>query len=151
MQSILGAAVWLAITFGTAALGARSMPDQWYRELAKPTWTPPGWVFGPVWSILYLMMAASAWLVWRKAGVSAALGLFLVQLALNALWSYLFFGLHRPDLAFIDILVLWAMIIATIVSFWKTMPLAGGLLVPYLAWVSFASVLNGTIWAMNRQ
>lgn len=150
LQSILGAVAWCAITFGAAALGARSMPGEWYRELQKPSWTPPGWVFGPVWSILYLMMAAAAWLVWRKAGLSTALALFLVQLALNALWSYLFFGVQRPDLAFIDILALWAMILATIISFWKITPLAGALLIPYIVWVSFASALNGTIWAMNR-
>ncbi len=150
IQSILGAVAWCAITFGAAALSARSMPDEWYRELHKPSWTPPGWVFGPVWSIVYLMMAAAAWLVWRKAGISTALALFLVQLALNALWSYLFFGVQRPDLAFIDILALWAMILATIISFWKVSPLSGALLIPYIVWVSFASALNGTIWAMNR-
>jgi len=147
---IIGAIVWLVITFGAAAFGAQFMPDQWYRELAKPSWTPPGWLFGPVWTMLYLMMAIAAWMVWSKAGISSAVVLFLVQLGLNATWSWLFFGIHRPDLAFADILVLWVAILATIITFWKISPVAGILMLPYIAWVSFASVLNGTIWLMNR-
>jgi tryptophan-rich sensory protein len=124
----------------------------WYAEIAKPSWTPPGWLFGPVWTVLYVMMAAAAWLVWRTAGWPAArpaLILFGVQLLLNAAWTPIFFGLHRPGLAFAEILALWAAIGATLVAFWRVFPAAALLLVPYWLWVSFASVLNCAIWRLN--
>ncbi len=130
---------------------APSIPT-WYAGLAKPGWNPPNWVFGPVWSALYLSMAVAAWLVWRQAGWAGAarpLGLFGAQLVLNVLWSILFFGLHRPDLAFGEILILWAFILATLVLFWRWSKAAGLLLVPYLAWVTFASVLNFAVWRLN--
>ena len=107
-------------------------------------------MFGPAWTVLYALMAVAAWLVWRQDGWSGALLLFGIQLALNAAWSPLFFGLHRIDLALADIVLLWVAIVATTVAFWKVTPGAGGLFVPYLAWVSFATVLNFTIWRMNR-
>ena len=153
LELILGAIVWLLLTFAAAALGARFLPDEWYRQLAKPTWTPPDAIFAPVWTILYLFMATAAWLVWKRHGVAGAvvpLALFLLQLALNAAWSWLFFGRRHPQAAFVDIVVLWAVILATLISFWPLEPLAGILLVPYLAWVSFATALNWTIWRMNR-
>ena len=155
LQQGVGLAVLILACFGVAALGgmvtAANIPD-WYARLAKPAWTPPDWIFGPVWSCLYLMMAVSAWLVWRENGISGAklpLGLFAVQLGLNSLWSILFFGLQNPGAALVDIILLWAAILATLVSFWHRSRWAGLLLVPYLAWVSFAAVLNLAIWRMN--
>lgn len=152
MKSTLGLVVSLGVTLAAGWIGSRFAPGEWYAALAKPSWNPPGYLFGPVWSILYLLMAVSAWLVWRKAGFSGAgvaLGLFLLQLILNALWSYLFFGLHRPDLAFIDIVALWLVILATLLAFWPISGPAGLLLLPYLAWVSFASALNLQLWRLN--
>ncbi len=124
----------------------------WYPTLAKPAWTPPDWLFGPVWSVLYLTMGIAAWLVWRRegwAGARGALILFWVQLAFNALWSPLFFGLRSPLLGLIDIAMLLAALIATTIAFWRARPIAGLLFVPYLAWVGYASALNAAIWAAN--
>lgn len=150
--SIAGLIFWLAITFAAAFVGSRFMPGEWYAELRKPSWNPPGWVFGPVWTVLYVLMGAAAWLVWRKAGISGApvaLGIFVAQLVLNGLWSYLFFGLHRPGAALIDIVALWLLILATLVLFWRVRPLSGSLLIPYLLWVGFASALNYQLWRLN--
>lgn len=149
----VGLVFWLLVCFAAPAVGAFSMPGSWYAQLHKPSWNPPSWVFGPVWTLLYAMMAVAAWLVWRQGGFKAqrrALGLFLVQLLFNALWTPLFFGLHRPGLAFVDIVLLWLALLATIVAFWKARPLAGALLVPYLGWVAFASALNFMLWHLNR-
>ena len=151
----LGLVVSIVVCFGVAALGSRATDpniDGWYAALRKPPWNPPNWVFGPVWSVLYLLMAVAAWLVWRRrdfARVSLPLALFGVQLVLNGLWSVLFFGWHRPDLALIEIVFLWSAILATMLAFRRVVPLATRLLVPYLLWVSFAAVLNFTIWRMN--
>jgi tryptophan-rich sensory protein len=124
----------------------------WYPALDKPSWNPPGWVFGPVWSVLYVLIGVAAWLVWREradAAVGVALGVWALQLVLNSVWPWLFFGLHLPGWAFAEILVLWAAIAATIVLFRDASPAAAWLLVPYLAWVSFAALLNGAIWRLN--
>jgi len=148
----LGLIVALAVTYGVAFLGGLARPDAWFDSIAKPAWNPPDWVFGPVWSILYTLMAIAAWLVWRDHGFKnarAALVLYAVQLALNGLWSPLFFGLHRPDLALIDIILLWLAIVATTVLFFRRHQAAGWLFVPYLAWVSFAAALNFAIWRLN--
>jgi tryptophan-rich sensory protein len=153
IELILGAIGWLALTFGAAWLGSRFLPDDWYKNLKKPGWNPPNKIFGPVWSVLYLFMAVAAWLVWRSYGFSMAafpLVLFVVQLLLNTAWTWTFFGLHRPSIALVDIVVLWMFILATLTLFWQFVPLAGILLLPYLAWVTFASYLNLTIWRMNR-
>ena len=142
----------LLVTFAVAGISGASTSGavrSWYPTIAKPTWNPPDWVFGPTWTALYAMMAVAAWLVWRQTGWGTALALFGIQLALNAAWSLLLFGLHRIDLALVDIVALWAAIVTTTVAFWKVTPVAGGLFVPYLAWVSFATVLNFTIWRMN--
>ncbi len=150
--SWVGLGFWLAVTFTAAWIGSRFQPGEWYAGLVKPALTPPGWVFGPVWTMLYAMMATAAWLVWRSLGMSDALiplGLFLGQLALNALWSYLFFGLQRPDLAFLDIVALWLGLLATLVAFWRANAPAGILLLPYLLWVSFATYLNFQFWRLN--
>ncbi|MGC4007472.1 MAG: TspO/MBR family protein [Pirellulales bacterium] len=152
---ILGLLASLGICFAAAGIGAwftiSEIPG-WYTALKKPTWNPPNDVFGPVWNTLYLMMAVAAWWVWRSAGFSngrVALATFGAQLVLNTLWSILFFGLHRPDWAFIEIVVLWIAIGATIYAFAKISRLAAGLLVPYWLWVAFAAVLNYQIWRLN--
>ena len=122
----------------------------WYATLAKPTWNPPNWIFGPVWTALYISMAVAAWLVWRKGGLwQWPLALFAVQLALNAAWSWLFFGFHMPGAAFVEIVALLAAIVATTIAFWPKSMAAGILMLPYLGWVAFASVLNFTIWRLN--
>ena len=148
----LGLVVALAVTFSAAYVGSRFPVDDWYAALSKPTWNPPNWLFGPVWGILYLLMAIAAWLVWRKSGFAGAaipLGIFVLQLGLNAAWSWLFFGRHELGLALIEILVLWGAILGTIIGFWRLNPISGILLVPYLLWVTFAAVLNFTIWRLN--
>ena len=155
MAQWLVLALFVIICLGTAALGAAwtnlSVGD-WYVTLAKPSWIPPKWVFGPVWTTLYIGMAIAAWLVWRNKGLGEAwlpLLLFGVQLFLNAAWSALFFGMRNPGIAFADIVLLWFAILATIVAFRRVSNLAATLLVPYLAWVSFATALNWSIWRMN--
>ena len=145
----------LVICFATAGIGGAATAtsvDTWYQSLAKPDWSPPDWIFGPVWTALYFMMALAAWLVWRQAGWPAAkrpLGWFGVQLALNAGWSVIFFGLQRPGAAFAEILLLWLAIAATTAAFWNRSPAAAGLMFPYLLWTTFAAVLNAAIWRMN--
>lgn len=128
--------------------------SSWYPTLTKPFFNPPAWVFGPAWTLLYIMMGIAAFLVWREGlatdGVKIALTVFVVQLALNGLWSILFFGMHAPGWALLEIIVLWLAILATLVLFWRVVPTAGMLLLPYLAWVSFASVLNASLWWLNR-
>jgi tryptophan-rich sensory protein len=147
---------FIAVCFAVSGAGAmvtRGPVSQWYPALLKPAWNPPAWVFGPVWTLLYLMMAVAAWLVWRKRGFTdgaAALWLFAIQLALNAAWSPLFFGLRNPLAGLLDIIPLWAAILATMVAFWRISPLAGALLAPYWLWVGFATALNFTIWRLNR-
>ncbi|MBC7235895.1 MAG: tryptophan-rich sensory protein [Chloroflexi bacterium] len=151
-RSVLGAIVALLVTFGAAYVGSRFPVDEWYAALAKPSWNPPNWLFGPVWSVLYLLMAISAWLVWRQEGFSNAilpLGIFILQLVLNAAWSWLFFGLHRLSLAFAEIIALWLVILVNIVLFWRVNTVSGVLLLPYLIWVTFAAFLNYTLWRLN--
>ncbi len=155
-RQAVGLAVWLVVSFLAAALGGAASIEAgpFYGQLARPDWAPPAAIFGPVWTVLYLLMGVAAWLVWQVGGwraARAALTLFLVQLAFNALWSWLFFGWHLGALAFVDILLLWALIVATLVSFWRIRPLAGGLLAPYLLWVSFAAALNYSVWRLNPQ
>jgi translocator protein len=148
----LALVVLLILCFAVAGIGSLatspSIPN-WYANLAKPPWTPPGWIFGPVWSVLYLSMAVAAWLIWRRGNATVPMTLFGIQLLFNAAWSWLFFGLHSPGAAFIDIVLLWTAITATTVFFWRRSTLAGILFVPYLIWVSFAAVLNFAIWQLN--
>jgi len=155
-KQIIGLLGWLTICFVAAGIGAMASirADTFYEQLVQPSWAPPGSVFGPVWSILYAMMGVAAWLVWREAGFRAnraALSLFLVQLAVNGLWSWLFFAWHLGALAFSNIALLWLLILATLVTFWRIRPLAGALLIPYLLWVSFAAALNFAVWQLNPQ
>lgn len=155
-NQILGLVGWFFVSFAASAAGAVAsvQAKSFYDQLLQPSWAPPSYVFGPVWTVLYALMAIAAWLVWRRGEFRvnrSALLLFLLQLALNALWSWLFFAWHRGGLAFADIVVLWVLIIATIVSFWRATPMAGLLLAPYLLWVSFASALNYSVWQFNPQ
>lgn len=146
---------WIAVCFAAAGIGGTATSTSvasWYPELTRPTWTPPDAVFGPVWTVLYFLMAVSAWLVWRTAGwfqARHALGCFTLQLGLNVAWSVIFFGLRQPGWAFAEILVLWLAIVATIVLFWRHSRTAAVLMTPYLAWSSFAAMLNYAIWQMN--
>jgi translocator protein len=122
----------------------------WYKTIRKPSFNPPNWLFGPVWTVLYIMMAVSAWLVWQTGGnISFALGLFTLQLALNFAWSFIFFRAQNIGWALVDILALWLTIAATVAVFSGISSLAAWLLLPYLAWVSFASLLNASIWRLN--
>jgi benzodiazapine receptor len=149
---LIGLAAWVLVSFVAAAVGGLASAPSFYEQLQQPSWAPPPWLFGPVWSVLYLLMGIAAWLVWRVWGFRAsrvALSLFLIQLAANSLWTWLFFGWQRGQLAFIEIVVLWALIVATIVAFWRVRPLAGVLLIPYLAWVSYATVLTYAMWQRN--
>ncbi len=155
-KQVIGLVGWLAISFfasGIAAL-ASMRAASFYSQLVQPSWAPPSSVFGPVWAILYALMGIAAWLVWRIGGFRAgrsALTLFLAQLVANALWSWLFFAWHHGALAFADIVLLWLLIVATLVSFWRMRPLAGALLIPYLLWVCFATALNFSVWKLNPQ
>ena len=155
-KQILGLLAWLAISFVASGIGAVASirAVSFYGQLVQPSWAPPASVFGPVWTILYVLMGIAAWLVWRTDGFRvnrSALTLFLVQLAVNALWSWLFFAWHRGALAFADVVLLWLLLVATLVSFWRVRPLAGALLIPYLLWVSFATALNFSVWQLNPQ
>ncbi len=135
-----------------AATAAAFPPGDWYERLAKPFWRPPKWLFAPAWAILYMTIAVSGWLVWGQAGFAGAalpLTIYLVQLTLNAAWTPIFFGLHRPDLAFFEIVLLWLSIIATIAFFHPVHDGAAWLLLPYLGWVTFAGALNLTLWRLN--
>lgn len=153
-RKILALAGWLLLAFVAAAIGAAASvrADAFYSHLVQPSWAPPSSVFGPVWSVLYALMGIAAWRVWCEGGwrrQRGALTLFILQLAANALWSWLFFGWHRGALAFTDIVLLWLLIAATLAGFWRVQRLAGALLIPYLGWVSFAAALNFAVWQMN--
>ena len=153
-KQIVGLAGWLIVSFIAAAIGgaASIQAGPFYTQLVRPDWAPPPSIFGPVWTVLYALMGIAAWQVWRVGGfrgAGLALTLFLVQLAFNALWSWLFFGWHRGALAFADILLLSVLIVATLIAFWRISPLGGALLLPYLLWVSFASLLNYSVWQLN--
>ena len=153
-KQVLGLVGWLIVTFAAAAIGAiaSAKAGLFYHQLTRPEWAPPAWLFGPVWTVLYILIAIDAWLVWRVGGfrvARTALSLFIVQLAANALWTWLFFAWRQGALAFVEILVLWALILGTVIAFWRARPLAGILMLPYLAWVTFASVLSLTVWKLN--
>jgi len=151
----LAAVAFVAACFLASGIGqllGGSPRGEWYRGLAKPTFTPPSWVFGPAWTALYICMGLAGWLVWLRRGsvaVGAPLALFAVQLALNAAWTPLFFGLRSPGLAMIDIVALWLAILLTAGAFFRVSAAAGWLMLPYLLWVSFAAALNFSIWRLN--
>jgi benzodiazapine receptor len=151
-RDVLGLAAFVLLCFGTATLAnsatARSVVE-WYPGLRKPSWTPPNWTFGPVWALLYGMMAVAGWLAWRDERSRTTTLVFLTQLLLNGSWSWLFFGLRRPDFAFACVVLLWLAILATIAAFWKISRMAVILFLPYLAWVTFAAALNLAVVRLN--
>ncbi len=153
----LGTALLLPLLAGgLGAVATNSSVSTWYRTLRKPPWNPPAWVFGPVWTVLYLMMGLASWLVWQKRPahekkVSEALKWYGLQFTLNSLWSPIFFGMRRVGVAMIDIVALWSALLTCLMKFGRVQPLAGWLLVPYFLWVSFASTLNAAIWWLNRE
>jgi translocator protein len=148
-RQALALAGFIAVTFCAPLLGIFAMPDQWYATLTKPTWNPPSWIFGPMWSLLYLLMAVAAWLAWRRAGWQRALWIYFIQLALNAAWTPIFFGAHQIGWALVEIIVMWFAILLTMRAFFQVSKPAGWMLAPYLAWVSFAAFLNFTLWRLN--
>ncbi len=152
-NSVVSLLFWLAVSFAPGAAGYAFKPDGWYRRIVKPDWTPPDWLFGPAWMTLYTLIGIAVYRVARRSdhpAAPAALAWFFAQLVLNALWSPLFFGLHRPDLALIDIVALWLAILGTMRAFARVTPASAYLLVPYLLWVSYATALNAAIWQLNR-
>lgn len=157
LPQILGLIAWLAVAFTAAAVGGAASINagSFYAELTRPAWAPPAWLFGPVWTLLYALMGIAAWLVWRERGLwgapaaYTAYALFLAQLAANALWSWLFFVWKQGAWAFVEVLLLWGLIVLTIRAFRQIRPLAGILLWPYLAWVTFAAGLTWAVWRAN--
>ncbi|HVL35872.1 MAG TPA: TspO/MBR family protein [Burkholderiales bacterium] len=152
MSGVLGLVGWILVAFVPAWVGALATDPGWYAELARPAWAPPAGVFAPVWTVLYFLMGVAAWLVWRShgfAGAPKALALFLAHLPFNAAWTWIFFGLREPGLALAEIALLWALIAATMIAFACHRRLAGALLAPYLAWVTYAAALNHALWRLN--
>jgi tryptophan-rich sensory protein len=154
MQHIFSLVVWIAVSAAAGVVGAIASIDAatFYSQLERPSWAPPAWLFGPVWTVLYLLMGIAAWLVWRRREtqrVGTPLALFIAQLAANALWSWLFFAWHRGAWAFADIVALLVLVAATVVAFARVRRAAGVLMVPYLAWLAYAGVLNLWVWRAN--
>lgn len=150
--SIAGLLFWIILSMSAGLFGSQFEPGAWYNAIEKPSFTPPDIVFPIVWPILYVMMGTAAWQIWKKAGWKHSknlLILFVIHLILNGLWSYLFFGLHVIGTAFIEILLLLLLVVYLAYQFWSENKVAGGLLIPYLCWIAFASVLNGTIVWLN--
>lgn len=156
-RQIIGLVIFIAVCYVAAGIGSlftipATSTGGWYAALPKPPWTPPGWVFGPVWTLLYTLMGIAAWLVWRQRGsvraAAAPLALFTMQLVLNVAWSIIFFGQRQPGIAMIDITLLWLAILATMIVFWKVHAVAGWLFLPYFLWVTYAATLNFGIWQM---
>ena len=153
-SQVFGLLGWLAVSFAAAGLGglASANAEGFYQQLTLPAWAPPSWLFAPVWTLLYILMGVAAWLVWREHGfrkARVALTLFLIQLAFNALWTWLFFAWRLGAMAFVEILILWALIVCTFVAFRRVRSIAGVLIIPYLIWVSFAAALTYAIWQSN--
>lgn len=152
MKLVLSLALTLLVGFIAGFATARSI-DTWYANLNKPSFNPPNWLFAPVWTILYILMGIALYIVWNKTATSQrniALTVFLVQLAINFAWSFIFFNSHQVGWALVDIIVLWFLILVTIILFFQISSTAGWLLVPYLLWVSFAGILNYSIWQLNK-
>ena len=148
-RDVFGLAAFVVMCFGVSVLGGRAVQPalaHWYPALAKPAWTPPAWVFGPVWTLLYPMLAVAGWLAWREGRTRTGTLLFLLQLTLNAAWPWVFFGERRVGWALVCVLALWIAILGTIVAYWRVSRGAALLLLPYLAWVGFAAALNAAIW-----
>jgi benzodiazapine receptor len=153
-RQVVGLLGWLLVTYAAAAAGAVASAEAgaFYQQLVRPSWAPPGWLFAPVWTVLYILMGGAAWVVWREYGFKegrTALALFVVQLGANALWTWVFFVWHRGALAFAEIMLLWCLIVATAASFRRLNALAAALMLPYLAWVTFACALTFATWRLN--
>lgn len=153
-NQLIALAIIFILTFSAAALGAiaSTQAPEFYLSLARPGWAPPAWLFGPVWTVLYVMMAIAAWLVWQAVGWDKgrlALSFYGGQLFFNGLWTWLFFSWRLGALAFLEILLLWFLIACTIFLFWRIKAVAGVMLLPYLAWVSFAAALTWATWRLN--
>ena len=140
---------FLAIVIVVAGSGVFFTPGAWYETLRKPSWTPPNWLFGPVWSTLYIMIAVAGWLVWRVEDIGMTLVVWGLNLVFNALWSYFFFGIRRMDIAFVDALLMWVTVALFIVLAAQVSTVAALLFVPYLIWVTIAATLNRTVWRLN--
>lgn len=150
---VIGLIGWILLSFSASSPGVLFMPGEWYASLKKPSWNPPSWVFGPVWTTLYTLMGIAAWMIWRRGGFAAQrrpLTWFLLQLGLNTLWTPLFFGWHQMGIALLEITLLWIALLLTIRAFHSTCRVASRLLWPYLVWVSFATILNFELWRLNR-
>ncbi|MDF1608140.1 tryptophan-rich sensory protein [Hoeflea sp. YIM 152468] len=145
----MSAIIIAVLVLATASSGAFFKPGAWYQQLRRPSWTPPNWAFPVVWSILYIAIGISGWLVWQTAGAGIIMALWLLQLILNGAWSWLFFGRHRMDLAFIDVCLLLLTILAYIAFASMVLPLAALLFVPYAVWVATAAALNHAVWRLN--
>lgn len=156
IRDLIGLAVIMAVCLAVSGIGGAitaTSVDTWYRTLEKAPFNPPDWVFAPVWTTLFVLMAIAAWRVWRRAGFTAgrgALVVFAAQLTMNLAWSYLFFGLRRIELALVEIVVLLLAIVATTILFWRIDRLAGALFVPYVLWVGYATALTASLWMLNR-
>jgi len=146
---LIGALVLVFVVEFIAGLFTGVSVKSWYLTLNRPAWTPPAWIFGPVWTLLYIMMAVSLYLVWRKGGNFAAYFFWGLQLFLNFIWSFLFFTMQSPLLGLIDIILLWSALLITLILFSRISVWAAILLLPYLAWVSYALALNAAIWVLN--
>lgn len=149
MRRYISLIVFLLLTTLIAAIARAFPPGEWYDGLAKPEWTPPAWIFGPVWSILYFFIAIAGWLVWRSKGLGLALFFWFAQLVLNGLWSYFMFGQQEIDAAMLDIALIWLAISGFMLTSWRVSKLAVLLFVPYFLWVSFAAALNFAILQLN--
>jgi len=152
-KSFAGLLGWLALCFAAECSAVVFLPGRWYSHLHKAAWTPPSYLFAPIWTVLYIAMAVAAWLVWCEGGFrrqSFPLSLFLLQLLLNAAWSYICFGLHNLPLSVADITLLWLAVLGTMMAFFRVNRLAGWLFVPCLAFVSFAASLNVALWWLNH-
>jgi benzodiazapine receptor len=155
MRNAIALVLSFALTYAAAALGglASVRARDFYGQLDRPAWAPPGWLFGPVWAVLYTAMAVAAWLAWRSGqaggGARVAIALYLLQLVLNAAWTWLFFVFRRGGWATVEIVALWIAIALTIVAFWRLRPIAGAMLLPYLVWVTFAGFLTVSVWRRN--
>ncbi len=149
LRQALALAGFIVVTFCAPLTGLVALPGAWYEGLNKPVWNPPAWVFGPAWTTLYALMAVAAWLVWRQDGWRRPLLLYFGQLALNAAWTPIFFGAHTMGWALVEIVMLWVAILLTMRSFHRVDRTAGWMFAPYLAWVTFATILNFTLWRLN--
>jgi benzodiazapine receptor len=153
-RQIGGLAGWLLLCFAAAGIGAIASADAstFYAQLVRPDWAPPAWLFAPVWTALYAMMGISAWLVWKEytfIAARTALSMFIVQLVVNALWSWVFFAWRQGGIAFAEVLLLWCLVAVTVAMFWRLRTVAALLLLPYLAWVTFATALTFSTWRLN--